>query len=360
MAAAALLAMVAAAGCSRATAPAADVWASVNGEDIRRAEVEKYYSGRLNPQAQPPSQEEALTLTLSILDELINNNILIQRARQQGLEATDGEVEDKFTEFKSPYTEEEFQRQLKDRGVTVDDLKQDIRRQLSVQKLINREVVAKIGITDKDVSDFYDQNRAQFNVSETQYRIAQMVVTPRRDPQVRNRKNDDAASDVEARRKIAALLQQVSGSTDFGEVAMDYSEDPSSASGGDLGFIPESSLNQSDPALRRVVMALRPGQISGILQQPDGFRILKLVAKEVPGQREISNPQVQQSIRETLRNRKEQLLRAAYLTSARNEGKISNYLAQQVMESAGKLPEIKLPLPAPAPAPASAPAAANP
>ena len=91
---------------------------------------------------------------LNIVDELINNEILIQRAQKLGLQATDGEVEDKFTEFKSPYTEDEFQRQLKERGVTVDDLKQDIRRQLSVQKLINREVVAKISITDQDVDRF--------------------------------------------------------------------------------------------------------------------------------------------------------------------------------------------------------------
>ena len=119
---------------------------------------------------------------------------------------------------------------------------------------MNREVVAKISITDQDVSDFYNQNRAQFNVAETQYRIAQIVVTPHKDPQVRNRKNDDATTDVEARRKAAALLQQLANGADFAQLAMDYSEDPATASsGGDLGFVPESSLNQSDPALKKAV-----------------------------------------------------------------------------------------------------------
>ena len=194
MAAAALLPLLAAAGCQRQSAPAADVWAVVNGQEIHRDEVQKYYNSRLNPQTQSPSQDEALSLTLNIVDELINNDILIQRAKKLGLEATDGEVEDKFTEFKSPYTEEEFQQQLKDRGVSVDDLKRDIRRELSVQKLINREVVAKISISDQDVSNFYNENRAQFNVAETQYRLAQIVVTPHKDAQVRNRKNDDATT----------------------------------------------------------------------------------------------------------------------------------------------------------------------
>jgi len=65
---------------------------------------------------------------------------------------------------------------------------------------------------------------------------------------------------------------------------------------------------------------------------------LKLVTRESAGQRGISDPQVQQSIRDTLRNRKEQLLRAAYLAVARDEARVTNYLARQVIESNGKLP----------------------
>jgi peptidyl-prolyl cis-trans isomerase SurA len=353
-----------AAACNRGAAPAPGVWATVNDQPISREETEKYYRTRLTGQTGTPSQDEALSLTLSVLDELINNEMLIQRARQLGLEATDGEVEDRFTESRSPFTEDEFQRQLDQGGMTVDDLRQNIRRQLSIQKLLNREVLAKISITDQDVTAFYEQNRAQFNVTETQYRIAQIVVSPGRDAQVRNRKNDDATSDVEARRKSAALLQQLRDGADFGTLAMDYSEDPvSAASAGDLGFIPESALNQTDATLRRMVAGMIPGQVSEIVRLADGYRILRLVAKEVPGQREISNPQVQQSIRDTLRSRKEQLMRAAYLLATRDQARVVNYLARQVLESAGKLPEIKIQPPAaaaPAVAPTAAPAAPPP
>jgi peptidyl-prolyl cis-trans isomerase SurA len=125
---------------------------------------------------------------------------------------------------------------------------------------------------------------------------------------------------------------------------MDYSEDPaSSGSGGDLGYVPESSLAQSDPALKKAVLALKPGQVSDVIVLRDSYRILKLVAKEAPGQRELSDPTVQQSIRDNIRNRKEQLLRAAYLAVARNDAKITNYLAQQVVESSGKLPLVVTP-----------------
>jgi peptidyl-prolyl cis-trans isomerase SurA len=316
----------------------------VDGAPITRTEVDKYYRTQLNPDAPQPSQDEALSLKLNVLDELINNHILLEKAKTLGLQAADGEVEDKFTEFKAPYTEEEFQRQLKTRNYTVDDLRNDIRRQLSIQKVINHEVVAKITVTDQDVQDFYNQNRAQFNVTEPQYRIAQIVVTPHKDPGLRNRKNDDATTDAEARRKAAALEQQLSTGADFAQVAMDYSEDPASAgSGGDLGYVPESSLSQSDPALKKAVMSLKAGQISGVIVLRDSYRILKLVSKEAPGQRDMNDPAVQQSIRDNIRNRKEQLLRAAYLAIARNDAKITNYLAQQVVESAGKLPVVVAP-----------------
>src|SRR5260370_11856694 len=166
LAATLLVSALSVAGCKRDAAPAGpDVWAVANGEQIHRAEAEKYYKSRLNPQAPTPSQEEALSLTLNVLDELINNDILIHHASKLGLEATTGEVDEKFTEFKSPYTEDEFQRTLKDRGVTTNDLKDDLRKQLTVQKLLNREVEAKISITDQDISAFYNQNRAQFNVA---------------------------------------------------------------------------------------------------------------------------------------------------------------------------------------------------
>ena len=332
-------------GCQKPSQPAEGVWAVVDGKDITRTEVDKFYRTQLNPDAPEPSQDEALSLKLNILDELVNNQILLEKAKKLGLEAADGEVEDKFTEFKVLYTEDEFQRQLKSRGYTVDDLRSDIRQQISIQKVINREVVAKITVTgDQDVQDFYNQNRAQFNVAEPQYRLAQIVITPHKDPQLRNRKNDDATTDAEARRKAAALEQQLSTGADFSQVAMDYSEDPaSSGSGGDLGYVPESSLSQSDPALKKAVLSLKPGQTSGVIALRDSYRILKLVAKEAPGQRELSDPAVQQSIRDNIRNRKEQLLRAAYLAIARNDAKVTNYLARQIVESAGKLPVVVTP-----------------
>jgi peptidyl-prolyl cis-trans isomerase SurA len=328
-----VLAVCTLASCKKEIAPGPDVWAVANGKEIMREEVEKNFRSRVNPDSPSPSQEEALSLKLSILDELINSEILLQRASQMNLVASDAEVEDKFTASKSSYTEEEFQRKLKESGLTVDDLKSDIRRQLSIQKLLNREVVAKISITDQDIADYYAANRNQFDFVEPQYHLAQIVVTPRPDPSIHNRKNDKASNEAEAGRKAAMLAQRLSAGADFSQLAMDYSEDATASTGGDLGYSPESSFNRSDLLLKKTVLAMKTGEVSHPIQLKDGrYVILKLIGKESAGQRQLSDPQVQQGIRDLLRSRKEQLLRAAYLTEVRDESRVTNYLARMILE----------------------------
>jgi peptidyl-prolyl cis-trans isomerase SurA len=328
-----------AASCNRQAAPGPGVWAVVDNKQILRDDVEKVYRTRVNTDGPAPSQEQALSLKLSILDELINSDILLDRATKMNLVASDAEVEEKFSESKSPYTEEEFQKKLKDTGLNVDDLKSDLRRQLSIDKLLNREVASKISITDQDIADFYNANRAQFNLAEAQYHVARIIVTPRPDPTVHNRKNDKAANDADAGRKIVMLEKQLEMGADFSELAMDYSEDSSASTGGDIGFVGGSSLDQSDPALKKAVLSMKPGQVSSPIQTKDGsYSILKLIAKEPAGDRQLSDPQVQQAIRDALRTRKEQLLRSAYLIEVRDEAHVTNYLALQILESAGKLP----------------------
>ena len=325
-------------GCNRQAAPSPDVWAVVDGKQILRDEVEKVYRTRVNANGSTPSQEEALSLKLSILDDLIDNDILFDRAARMNLVASDAEVEDKFAQSKSAYSEDEFQQKLKESGLTIDDLKSEICTQLSIDKLLNREIAAKISVSDQDIADYYNANRSLFNVPETQYHIARIVVTPRPDNTVHNLKGDKAANPADAGRKIVMLEKQLQGGADFSQLAMDYSEDSNASTGGDIGFVGESSLNQSDPALKKALLALKPGQVSAPIQTKDGsYSILKLIATEPAGDYKLSDPQVQQQIRDLLRNRKEQLLRSAYLVEARDDAHVTNYLAREILEFGGKL-----------------------
>jgi peptidyl-prolyl cis-trans isomerase SurA len=162
------------------------------------------------------------------------------------------------------------------------------------------------------------------------------VVTPGPDPNVRNLKNDKAQNEEQARKKVDAIQARLTQGEDFASLAQNYSEDPATIqNGGDLGFLPESAFDKANPELRKLVLALHPGQLSPILHTQDGYRILKMISKEPAGQRDLNDPRVSQTIRERLINRKDQLLKTAYYENARNEAKVVNYLAQSITENAG-------------------------
>jgi len=120
-------------------------------------------------------------------------------------------------------------------------------------------------------------------------------------------------------------------------VAQNFSEDPTYApNGGDLGFVPESALEKANPDIRKAIQSATPGQMTPIVHTSEGYRVFKVFSKEPAGQRELTDPRVQQNIRETLLNRKDQLLRAAYYEVARDEAKVVNYLAMTVAQAQEK------------------------
>ena len=330
--------MVFFAACKKS--PPANVAATVNNRVITHADLDKQYTIQFQSEPGANTSEDLVdSQKLEILRTLIDNEIMLQRAEKLGLMAVDADVESKFNELKALSTQEEFQKQLAARKMTVEELKAQLRRDLSIQKLFNKEITSHISISDKDVADFYKANRDSFNLAEPQIHMAQMLVTRQPDPAVRNLKGDKAQNDEQARKKIQMLEARLKKSEDFAMLAQNYSEDADSApNGGDLGFIPESSLEKANVELRKIVMELQPGQVSRILQTPEGYRILKVISKEPAGQRDLNDPRVQQTIRETLLNRKDQLYKAAYYEVARNESKVVNYLALGIQEKmrAGK------------------------
>jgi peptidyl-prolyl cis-trans isomerase SurA len=335
---------------------APEVWAVVDGREIKRNDVETAYRGSADPVPPQQSAEEALGLRLNILDELITQEVLVGRARTANLEATDAEVENAMAERRKAVTDDVFQQELQQRGLTVEDVKRGIKRELTVQKVLERDVTAKVAVTDQEVTEYYNQNRAQFNLAEPQYHLAQIAVTSVRDPQLRNRMNDDAGTPDEARRKVAMLMEKLKGGADFAALAMDYSEDPSTVGqGGNLGFIPASALDRVSPQLKQAVLKMQPGNVSTV-SVGGNHTILVLVAHEPAGQRELSNPTVRDGIREMLKGRKQQLLHAAYVTSARDSATVVNHLARQIVEVDGKTPASAASLAAPS---AAAPPAAG-
>src|SRR6266404_3749520 len=149
-------------GCNR-SAPA-NVASTVNGRAITYAELDKQFESQFGGPGERSSGDQSMIQKLEVLRTLVDNEIMLQRAEKLGLMAADADVEAKFNELKAPYTQEEFQKQLDSRKMSIDDLKVQLRRDLSVQKLFNKEITSQISITDKDIADFYNTNKASFNL----------------------------------------------------------------------------------------------------------------------------------------------------------------------------------------------------
>ena len=142
-------------------------------------------------------------------------------------------------------------------------MREGLRRQLLTEKVIEQEVGSKIAVTDKDVTDFFAANRAQFNVAEEAYHIAQIVVTPVREAQLANGTGDDAATPQAAAAKVRMLMERLKAGAVLPRSGAGYSEDPESAPrGGDMGLVPVSRLKQAPPALRDAVLNKTPGSVN--------------------------------------------------------------------------------------------------
>jgi peptidyl-prolyl cis-trans isomerase SurA len=340
----ALAAAVSVAACRSAPPPPAaavspDTWAVVDGRTITRDDVDKAYRRTRDP-SQTLSDEEVLAAKLSLLNDLIVQDILLTKAAALKLEIPQSELDTAFNNAKKNLADDAFQQELSRRSLTPEDMREGLRRELLTQKVISQEVGSKIAVTDREITDFFTANRAQFNVPEESYHIAQIVVTPVREAQVANGTGDDAATAQAAAAKVRMLAERLKAGASFRDLAAGYSEDPESAPrGGDLGFVPVSKLKQAPQPLRDAVLNKTPGTVN-VAGVGGAYTFVLVVAREPAGQRDLSTPGVRDRINETLRGRKEQLLRMAYLTSVRGDAQVVNYLARRLVESKGATPTL--------------------
>lgn len=331
--------LLALAGCHRP--PGADVVATVNDKEIMRSELEKNYKASLGDSADAtPSPQQADIQRLNILRGMIDDEILQQRAAKLNLVANDEDVNAKITELKALSTQEEFDQKLKVRGQTMDDLKRDIRRSLTSNKLLNKEIESKINITDAEITSYFNTHKSEFNFIEPRYHMAEIVVTGAPPPQPGNPQARRVPNEAEAHKEIDTIHSRLQSGDDFGTLAAQFSENASYASnGGDMGFVPESQL-RGEPEVFNAIVKLKPGQLTDVIPVYDssgpgrrflGIAIYKLLGREAAGQREINDPRVQQTIRAGLRESHAQLLRNAYYEKLHDDAKIRNYFAEQVL-----------------------------
>ena len=283
------------------------------------------------------SDQEALLAKLSVLEDLIVEEILFARAVSLKIEVPQTELDAAYAEAQKKIPNQEvFQQELTRRNLTADDMRDGLRREMLGRKILEREVASKITVTDQEVMDFFNANRSQFNVPEEAYHLAQIIVTPVREQQIANRTGDDAATPQAAAAKVSMLMERLKSGAPFADLARDYSEDPQTAPrGGDLGLVTVSQIKQAPPLLRQATLGTTIGS-ARVVSENGAHTIVYVVSREQAGQRDLSTPGVREQITQGLRGGREEVVRAAYLAAARTDAEVVNYLARRVVENQGK------------------------
>ncbi|MFN2596028.1 MAG: SurA N-terminal domain-containing protein [Pyrinomonadaceae bacterium] len=345
-----------AAACKRGGADASkDVAAAVNGKVISLSEVDRVISQQTGGQQASLSPLELAAARLQVLDDLIKQEVLYQRAEKEKLLPSEDEVTQAINEQKtqSGVTTDEYQRMLKQSGQTEEGLRDVARRQIAIRKLMDR-VGGKVDApTDKEVEDFYNNNRERY-VSARGVGLAAIIVDPQD-----NGATNDAKSDIEAQNKINIIYQRLKSGADFADLAREQSEDPNTTrSGGDIGFFTEDDLKRSgfpaDLVSKFFGGDMQVGNYTSPTKGSDGrWSIFKLTARKLQSENlTLDNPEVRKDATDYIVNQRKQIVSAALLEVAMREAKIENKLAESMLNSANSLSSLR-------PAGAATPAATN-
>ena len=263
------------AGSDQATLIAPDAkLAKVNDTIITGVDLERHMTplmARFAVTGQPVPSDRLAELREQVLDKLIEQELLYQASDKAGISVDQTTVETEFTTMKSRFpSEAEFTMALKRMELTTRELKDQMQRSMTIKKLLDKKLGASVTVSQQDLRAYYDQHPDKFNRPE-RLRASHILI------KVDNRL--DKAKKAAARVKIEQAQAQLKGGKDFAALAREISQCPSAAKGGDLGSFSSGTMV---PAFEQAALALKPGQISDVIQTEFGFHLIKLTEKQ-PG-----------------------------------------------------------------------------
>ena len=244
------------------------VIAVVNDEAITQYELDDARSIVLQQLKQQNVQQPATdVLDKQVLERLIIERALLQHAKDSGIKVDDTQVERAIQRIAedNKLTLDGLRQALARDGVTYAKYREDVRREIIVQRLREREVDARITVSDAEVENYLATIKAQFG-GEAEYRLAHiLVVVP----------EQASAEQIEAKRRRAAeALKNISDGADFGQVAAGFSDASDALSGGNLGWRPGARL---PTVFAETVRGMKVGDVSPVLRSAAGFHIVKLI-----------------------------------------------------------------------------------
>ena len=259
--------------------PADSVAVTVNGADITEAELQEIIKPQLEKMAQQGKQlTPAFAQTLEkrlrqqALDRIIIVRLLDEKAKEANIVVTEEEVINQINVLlaaqKPPLSLEEFKKKTVESGQSFDKVKEQVRKGLAYQKIVEAQWAGKINITEEDAKKYYDENPTKFEVKE-QVRASHILIKP----DTTDSEADPNQAKAEAKAKIQGLLEQIKGGADFAELAKANSDCPSAARGGDLDFFTRGKMV---PPFDKAAFELEVGKVSDIVETRFGYHIIKV------------------------------------------------------------------------------------
>jgi len=247
-----------------------EIVARVNGDTISGVDLDRAVKALEGRAGGPVPADQRDRIFRGVLDEMIGYKLLVQEAKTRKIAVPDAEVEAQIAQIRSQFpNQQQFEQALAAQKMTLDDVREDARSSMSVEKLVEGEIAAKIAVKPEAVSDFYQKNQDKFQQGPRVRASHILIAFPQ---------NADVAAKQQAKTKAETILKDLKGGKDFAAAAKENSQDPGSAvNGGDLGFFEKG---QMVPPFEAAAFALNPGQMSELVETQFGYHIIKVAEKQ--------------------------------------------------------------------------------
>ncbi len=252
--------------------PSKDTVAVVNGVEISRADFDAEISRARQQFAgmgQPISGERLSEIKKDVLENLIGRELLYQTSQKHGIKVDEAAINNQLAMLKKRFpSEAEFNKVLSKNNLSEAAMRAQLERNTAIKEFIDKQFVQKVTISDKESKAYYESNPDLFKQPE-QVQASHILI--------KIDSKADESQKAQARKKIEKIQKRLQKGEDFAALAKEFSQCPSNAKGGDLGYF---QRGQMVPAFEQVAFALKPGVVSDIVETKFGYHLIKVIGKK--------------------------------------------------------------------------------
>ena len=282
----------------------------INGDVIFR-ELKKA-AIQYKKRGMPLTADQEKSAAKTLIDDEIGRILLVLKAKAVGIKISEKMLLEKLRKVKAKFKSDSiFEHRLSDRGMTVDQYKQELEIDMYMDQLIKKEIEPKIKITEKNSQAYYDKNKSKFEIQE---KVRASIMLLRFNPK------EGKAGEQAVLKKFESILIQAKNGADFGALAQQHSQDSLASKGGDLGFFAQKQML---PAFSSRAFKMKVGEVSEIFRTGHGFHVIKVTDRK-PGSLS-SFATEKEKIQKFLANKKISQATRDYIENLRKEAEIKTY-----------------------------------